>query len=306
MTLQQMRYVIAIAETGSFNETAKQLYLTQPSLSGAVKELENELGIEIFSRNNKGVSLTEEGKEFLGYARSVINQVELMEGHYSEGARKKHFGVSTQHYTFAVKAFVEMVKGFDMHLYEFAIRETRTMDLIQDVATGRSELGILYLNDFNQKVLEKIFKDKDLQFVEMFSCKGYVYLWRGHPLAGNATISMEDLEEYPCLSFEQGDNASLYLAEEILSTREYKKVIKACDRATLLNLMVGLDAYTLCSGIVCEELNGDDYLAIPLEEDVDMHIGYVIRKHTKLSQIGELYVQSVKDYINNNTNVRCD
>ena len=298
MTLQQLRYVIEVAKTGSMNVAAKQLFVSQPSLSMAIRELENDVHISIFERTTKGVVITAEGEEFLGYARQIINQVELLEDKYIEaGQIKKKFGVSAQHYSFAVKAFVEMVKGFDMDKYEFAIREARTHDVIHDVVTGKSEIGILYTNEFNEKVLNKIFKDNQLEFVHLFTCEGYAYLWKNHPLAGKKVIALEELQDYPCLSFEQGDNNSFYFAEEILSTYDFKKTIKSNDRATNLNLMVGLNAFTLCSGIICEELNGSDYIAIKLAKEVTMDIGYIKRAHMNMSEIGELYIEEIKKYV---------
>ena len=298
MTLQQLRYVIEVAKTGSMNVAAKQLFVSQPSLSMAIRELENDVHISIFERTTKGVVITAEGEEFLGYARQIINQVELLEDKYIEaGQIKKKFGVSAQHYSFAVKAFVEMVKGFDMDKYEFAIREARTYDVIHDVVTGKSEIGILYTNEFNEKVLNKIFKDNQLEFIHLFTCQGYAYLWKNHPLAGKKVIALEELQNYPCLSFEQGDNNSFYFAEEILSTYDFKKTIKSNDRATNLNLMVGLNAFTLCSGIICEELNGNDYIAVKLAEEVTMDIGYIKRAHMNISEIGELYIEEIKKYV---------
>lgn len=304
MTLQQIRYVTMIAQAGSMNEAAKKLFISQPSLSGAIKELEKEVGIIIFSRTSKGVVLTTEGEEFLGYARQILNQVELLEEKYLEGNNvKKKFGVSTQHYSFAVKAFVEMVKAFDMDEYEFAIRETKTADVIRDVSTDKSQIGILYLNEFNEKVLTKLFRDAGLEFTELFSCGAYAYVWKNHPLTDREKISIQDLQEYPCLAFEQGNSNSFYFAEEIFSTYDYKRVIKACDRATMLNLMVGLNGYTLCSGIICEELNGSDYRAIPLEQKERMHIGYVMRKNEIMSPICRKYIAEIEKFrkFENNT-----
>ena len=304
MTLQQIRYVTMIAQAGSMNEAAKKLFISQPSLSGAIKELEKEVGIIIFSRTSKGVVLTAEGEEFLGYARQILNQVELLEEKYLEGNNvKKKFGVSTQHYSFAVKAFVEMVKAFDMDEYEFAIRETKTADVIRDVSTDKSQIGILYLNEFNEKVLTKLFRDAGLEFTELFSCGAYAYVWKNHPLADREKISIQDLQEYPCLAFEQGNSNSFYFAEEIFSTYDYKRVIKACDRATILNLMVGLNGYTLCSGIICEELNGSDYRAIPLEQKERMHIGYVMRKNEIMTPICRKYIAEIEKFrkFENNT-----
>mgnify|MGYP001082500938 FL=1 len=303
MTLQQLNYVITISECGSLNKAAEILYVAQPSLTGAVKELEKELGITIFNRSGRGVTLTNDGTEFLLYARQVYAQYkELLEKYGKAGNLKKKFGVSTQHYSFAVKAFVEMVKTFDTSKYEFAIRETKTKEVIDDVSTMRSEIGILYLSDFNRKALLKILSSQQLEFHSIIHCKPYVYLWKGHPLAKQKSITLPELQQYPCLSFEQGESSSFYYAEEILSTCEYPRIIKANDRATMLNLMIGLNGYTLCSGIICEELNGDDYLAVPFEAedkavDDTMEIGYIIRKNTLLSKMGCLYIEEIKKYL---------
>lgn len=294
MTLTQLKYVIAVADTGSMNEAAKRLFIAQPSLSQSLKELEKEIGIEIFIRNNRGVVLTEAGAEFLGYARQVTEQYELMESRYIEKKNvKKKFAVSMQHYTFAVKAFIELVKQFGMDEYEFAVRETKTYEVIEDVRNFRSEIGILYINDFNRKVLEKLFRELELEFHPIMDCGIYVYMWKGHPLATRNSIRLAELEEYPCLSFEQGNNNSFYFAEEVLSTYNYKRLIKANDRATLLNLMVGLNGYTLCSGIICESLNGSDYCAVKLDSDEIMTIGYLKRKGAPLSILGQNYLEEI-------------
>ena len=226
----------------------------------------------------------------------------MLEKYGKGGTRKKKFGVSTQHYSFAVKAFVDMVKEFDMSKYEFAIRETKTAEVIGDVSTVKSEIGILYLCDFNRKSMERLLKSAGLEFHHLIDCQAYVYIWKNHPLANETSICFEQLEEYPCLSFEQGDNSSFYFAEEILSTNEYPRIIRANDRATMLNLMVGLNGYTLCSGIICEELNGGEYIAVPFEDDElnknsIMEIGYITRKNTILSRMGELYVEALKNYL---------
>ncbi len=297
MTLTQLRYIITIADTRSMNEAARTLFIAQPSLSQAVKELEEEIGISIFNRSNRGVSITPEGEEFLGYARAVVEQYRLVEDRYIEKKNsKKRFSVSTQHYTFAVKAFVELVKQFGMDEYEFAVHETKTYEVIEDVKNFRSEIGILYLNDFNFAVLTKLFQESGLEFTEIFKCGIYVYMWKEHPLAGKDEIELEELEEYPCLSFEQGANNSFYFAEEVLSTYRYKRLIKANDRATLLNLMVGLNAYTLCSGIICESLNGSDYCAVKLKSDEIMTIGYLKRKGMSLSPLGQKYLEEIKKF----------
>ena len=297
MTLQQLRYVTAVADAGSMNEAAKILFISQPSLSGAIKELEEETGAEIFKRTNKGVTLTPEGEEFLGYARQLMDQYRLIEERFVKRTSvKKKFSVSMQHYTFAVKAFVELVKQYGMDEYEFAVYETKTSEVISDVRNFRSELGVLFQNEFNQKALSKILKENNLEFHELFTCGTYVYLWKHHPLAARSVIRMEELVEYPCLMFDQGSNNSFFLAEEMMSTYEYKRVIRANDRATMLNLMVGLNGYTLCSGIICEELNGSEYMAIPLWEKERMSIGYIQRSGMMLSSLAIRYLEEIQKY----------
>ena len=297
MTLTQLKYVITVAEARSMNEAAKQLFISQPSLSSAIKELEEEIGVEVCRRSNKGVFVTPEGEEFVGYARQVVEQYMLIETKYIDKTNvKKKFGVSTQHYTFAVNAFVEMVKQFGMDEYEFAIHETKTFEVIENVKNFKSEIGILYINEFNQKILYKLFSEYGLEFHPILDCHIYVYMWKGHPLAGNKEIALEELEDYPCLSFEQGNNNSFYFAEEVLSTYNYKQLIKANDRATLLNLMVGLNGYTLCSGIICEELNGSDYCAVRLKSDEIMTIGYLSRTGVAISSLGQKYIEELAKY----------
>ena len=303
MTIQQLRYVTMICKEGSINKASELLYVSQPSLTSAVQELEKELGITIFNRSGRGVTPTNDGLEFIRYAREIIAQYDdLLERYGKGGTLKKKFGISTQHYSFAVKAFVEMVKQFGTDEYEFAIRETRTRDVIDDVFSGKSEIGILYLNDFNRGPLEKLLKSNGLTFTPLTECSAFVYLWRGHPLADKSIIRFEDLKDYPCLSFEQGDNASFYYSEEILSTSEYPKTIKATDRATMLNLMVGLNGYTLCSGVISEELNGSDFIAVPFEADSEsvgsnMVIGYISKKNMLLSHIAQLYIREIDNYL---------
>ncbi len=304
MTIQQLNYVITISEAGSLNKAAEVLYVTQPSLTSAVRELEKEIGITIFNRGGKGVTLTNDGTEFIQYARQVVTQYDRLLEKYGKGGNlRKKFGISCQHYSFAVKSFVEMVKQFDTDEYEFAIRESKTREVIEDVATGKSEVGILYLSDFNRKAIGKFLKSSQLEFHPLIQCEPYVYLWKGHPLAGKKSIQLKDLRDYPCLSFEQGPSGAFYFAEEILSTYDYIRTIKATDRATMLNLMVGLNGYTLCSGIICEELNGSDYVAVAFEDKEEevaagrMEIGYIVKENMILSQMAEKYIAELKRYL---------
>lgn len=293
MTIQQMKQIVTIAESESMNEASKKLFVSQPNLSAVVRDVEEEIGITIFLRTNRGITVTQAGEEFVGYARQVLQQYELLEHRYIGKNVKKKFSVSMLHYSFAVKAFVEMVKQVGMDDYEFAVHETQTNQVIENVRDRKSELGILFLSDFNRQVLEKLFRENHLVFTELFACDTYVYIWKKHPLADRKVISMEDLQDYPCLAFEQRQNNSFYFAEEMKSTYEYKKIIKADDRATMLNLMVGLNGYTLCSGVICEEINGPDYIAVPLKESEKMHIGYIRQKGDRLSLIGEIFLQEL-------------
>ena len=297
MTLTQLQYVVAIAETKSMNKAAAALFVSQPALSGAIKDLEEELQTELFIRTNKGIVITTEGQEFLSYARQMVELGNLVEERFvNKTIAKKKFSVSMQHYSFAVKAFVELVKQYGMDEYEFAVYETKTGEVISNVRNFRSEIGVLYENEFNSQALNKILKENNLEFHPLFTCGTYAYLWKNHPLAKNKTIRMEELEEYPCLAFDQGDNPSFFLAEEVMSTYDYKRVIRANDRATMLNLMVGLNGYTLCSGIICEELNGSDYCAVPLAEDESMVIGYIKRIGMMLSPLAVRYLDELKKY----------
>lgn len=297
MTLTQLRYAITVAHANSMNEAARSLFISQPSLSASIRELEGEIGIEVFRRTNRGIFLTPEGEEFIGYARQVVEQCRLIESKYiAKEQEKKKFSVSMQHYTFAVSAFVEMVKQFGMDKYEFAVYETKTYNVIEDVKNFKSEIGILYLNDFNRQILTKLFHEFGLEFHEILKCSIYVYMWKGHPLADRQKITLEELRDYPCLSFDQGSYNSFYFAEEVLSTYDYKQLIKASDRATFLNLMIGLNGYTLCSGIICEELNGSDFCAVKLESDEVMSIGYLIRKGAAISSLGQKYLEEIAKY----------
>ena len=297
MTLNQLQYAVTVTNSKSMNEAAKELFISQPSLSASIRDLEEEVGVELFRRTNRGISLTPEGEEFIGYAKQVLEQYRLMENRYINHAGSKiRFSVSMQHYTFAVNAFMELVKKFGMERYEFAVHETRTHDVIEDVKNFRSEIGILYVNGFNRQVLSKLFDEYGLEFHELLTCGIYVYMAKSHPLAKKKKIKMEELDPYPCLSFDQGTHNSFSYAEEVLSTYHYKQLIKASDRATLLNMMVGLNGYTLSSGIICEDLNGENYVAVRLDTDETMTIGYLIRKGVTVSRLGKQYIEEILKY----------
>ncbi|NLO97599.1 MAG: LysR family transcriptional regulator [Peptococcaceae bacterium] len=298
MTLQQLRYVIKIVECGSISEAAKQLFITQPSLSTAVKELEKELGIEIFYRTAKGISLTVDGTEFLSYARQIIEQTELMEQRYlGKKPSKQLCSISTQHYAFAVNAFVELLLGLNVDEYEFTLRETKTYEIIEDVKNLRSEIGIIYLSDFNEKVITKLLKENHLVFNPLFEAKPHVFVSSKHPLAKNSLVTLEDLEDYPFLAFEQGEYNSFYFSEELLSTVPRKKTIRVSDRATLFNLLIGLNGYTICSGFLSRDLNGDNIVSVPLQTKERMLIGWIANKKSYLSTLSLDYISKLKKLI---------
>ena len=299
MTLSQLVYVVTVAEKKSMNKAAAELFVSQPALSGAIRDLEEEIHTQIFLRSNKGIVVTAEGEEFLSYARQIVQINQMINERYTEDkSQKKKFSVSMQHYSFAVEAFIKLGKKFSMNEFELAVYETKTFDVIENVRDNRSEIGVLYLNDFNRKALNKIISENKLEFVPLFDCGISVYLSRKHPLAGRTKISFEELEPYPCLSFEQGDKNAFYFAEEVLSTLDYKQIIKTNDRATMLNLMVGLNGYTLCSGIICGDLNGGNFVSVSSDTSDYMTIGYIKRKNMPLSMIGQEYIQILKKYEN--------
>ena len=298
MTLQQLKYVLMVAETGTITEAANNLYISQPSLTNAIHELEKEMNIVIFNRTNKGITLSKEGEDFLGYARQVLEQAAILEDKYKgSNGGKKQFCISTQHYSFAVNAFVDLIKKYGQDEYDFSIRETQTYEIIGDVAHMRSEIGIIFLNDFNEVVINKILKSHDLEFHQLFVAKPHVFISRKHPLAKNTVITNEELEEYPYMSFEQGEHNSFYFSEEIFSDYERKKNIRVRDRATLFNLLIGLNGYTVCSGVIDKKLNGKDIIAVPLADEKDMRIGYITHKKGTVTRLGNTYLEALKKYL---------
>jgi len=299
MTLQQMKYIIAIVQYGSITEASKRLFITQPSLSNAVKDIETETGIEIFQRSVKGITLTSDGTEFLSYARQVVEQEELMEQRYlNKKPSRQLCSVSTQHYAFAVNAFVNVISALDTDEYEFTLRETRTYEIIEDVKNFHSELGILYLSEFNEKVITKLLKESHLIFTPLFTANPHVFVSSLHPLSDKKLITLSDLEDYPCLAFEQGEYNSFYFSEEILSTVPHKKIIHVSDRATLFNLLIGLNGYTICTGVLNNNLNGDNIISVPLETDEKMNVGFIKNEKANLSSFAENYIDQLKRLIN--------
>lgn len=298
MTLQQLKYIIAIAECDSITSAAQKLLVAQPSLSKSVAELEKEMGITIFYRNNRGVYLSEEGSKFLSYARQVIEQADLLEQQYKEKETiRRVFSISAQHYAFVVNAFVALVKEYGENKYEFTLRETRTHDIIEDVRTSRSELGVLFLSKFNRKVILHILQTVDLRFVPLFHASPHVFISRENPLAKKKYVTLEDLKEFPRLTYEQGINNSFYYSEELHSTEESPRGVIVSDRATLFNLLIGLNGYTISSGVLSSDLNGTNIVAVPLKSEEIMEIGYICPADRPLSSVSERYLEHLKNYI---------
>lgn len=298
MTLQQLKYVIAIAENGSITSASAKLLIAQPSLSKSVSELEKEMGISIFYRSNRGIYLSEEGTKFLSYARQVVEQAELLEQQFKQKETvRRVFAISAQHYAFVVNAFVALVKEYGKNKYEFTLRESKTYDIIEDVRTYRSELGILFLSNFNREVLLRMLHSADLKFNSLFEANPHVFVSRSNPLAYKSTVTLQELREFPRLTYEQGINNSFYYSEELHSTEESPQSIVVTDRATLFNLLIGLNGYTISSGILSSDLNGTDIVSIPLESEERMEIGYIEPANRTLNKVSERYLKHLKNYI---------
>lgn len=296
MTLQQLMYAITTADEKSINKTAQRFYVSQPAISDAIRDLEDEIGITIFERSNRGVTTTTEGADFIVYARQVVAQYDLLKERYIDKEQKKRFGVSAQHYTFAVKSYIELIENHDPEKYEFSIYEGKTSEVINDVRTFKSEIGIIHLDEYNHNFLMKYLRVNNLEYKKLFDCKVFVYLSSDHPLADKKKLTSRDLEPYPCLTFNQGEENPIYLAEEPVSMFEKRKIIKVNDRGTMLNMMVGLKGYTLCSGIICEELNGTGYKAIPYESREKTSVIYVTRAGSTLSELGQEYIDNLMSF----------
>ncbi|HGD2589643.1 TPA: LysR family transcriptional regulator [Streptococcus agalactiae] len=301
MRIQQLQYVIKIVETGSMNEAAKQLYITQPSLSNAVRNLETEMGIQIFIRNPKGITLTKDGMEFLSYARQILEQTALLEERYKgDNTSRELFSVSSQHYAFVVNAFIALFNGTDMTQYELFLRETRTWEIIDDVKNFRSEIGVLFLNSYNRDVLTKLFDDNSLIATTLFTTTPHIFVSKSNPLANRKKLSMKDLEDYPYLSYDQGLHNSFYFSEEMMSQIPHPKSIVVSDRATLFNLMIGLDGYTVATGILNSKLNGDEIVAIPLDVDDVIDIVYIRHDKANLSKMGQKFIDYLLEEVSFN------
>lgn len=296
MTILQLQYVQAVANCGSMSRAAEKLHISQPALSATIRDLEKEIGLTIFQRGNRGVCLTSAGSDFLHYSQLVCMQFNQLQSKYSPAVSKRHaFAVSMQHYSFAVEAFVHSVALHQDADYELVLRETRSRDVLRDVAERHSDIGILYRSPQNHKLIAQFLAEYNLEFHPLGDYGVRVYVWKNHPLAGEAALTMEQLKPYPCLTFAQSNE---YFAEEIRGTRFYPKIIKITDRATMLNLMRDIDGYTLCCGVISTEMNGEDYIPIPLCENVQdfetsMELGYVLPVGARLNEFGQTFLEQL-------------
>jgi DNA-binding transcriptional LysR family regulator len=298
MTILQLKYVIALAASNSMREAASHLYVSQPALSAMIRELENELNIQIFERTNKGISITENGREFLVYAKQAVSQYELLEDKYiAKDKNKKHFSVSMQHYVFAVHAFVDTVKEFDSSEYVYSVYETKTDEVLSNVKNLKSEVGVISYANNNEKVMKKLFREYQLKFVELMKRDTYVYMWKTHPLAKNSELSLNDLAKYPCVSFDQNSESDFYLSEEALGNYDFSKQIKTNDRASSAELMAALNGYSIGTGNMIDSIAlKDGFTSIKLKEEDPLMIGYIIRNNHTLSDIGARYIMELEKY----------
>ena len=298
MNINQLKYVLETAASSSMREASANLYVSQPALSASIRDLENELGILIFERTNKGISLTDEGREFLTYAKKAVGQYEILEDRYlSENRNAERFSVSTQHYNFAIKAFTDVIRKMDPDKYAFSIHETKTKEVLDDVGTLKSEVGIISFSGSNETVIKKLFRDLQLDFVPLMQRETYVYVWKDHPFAGRKEISIEEMSDYPCVSFDQSSDGNFYLTEEAMADYSFDKTIKSDDRATTMEIIAELGGYSIGSGM----LSGEDAIlqglvAIKLKEEDPLIIGYITRKGSALSSYGEAYVAELLKY----------
>jgi DNA-binding transcriptional LysR family regulator len=295
MTLQQLLYFVTTVDCGNITAAAEKLYISQPSLSNAIHNLEKEMGVVAFSRSNKGVVLTHEGEELLSFSRSLLEQADIMKEHFGTGEKRSpKFSVSCQHYSFAVNAFVDLIKEYDADQYSFILRETQTGEIIDDVSNGKSEIGVMFLSESNEELLRKLLKKNDLVYEELFVANPHIFICKGHPLADKESVTIEELKPYPYLVFEQGERNAFYFSEEPISVLDFPKHIQVRDRATLFNLVIGLNGFTVSSGVIDSKLNGDSIISKPLEVDGTMRIGYVRKKNVILSRYAEYYLEALK------------
>ncbi|AMB99481.1 LysR family transcriptional regulator [Aerococcus urinaehominis] len=303
MRIEDLAYFRKMAEVGSITQAAQALFISQPSLSNAMQKLEEELGLTLFIRSQKGISLTETGEEFLQYANQVLEQFDLLQRRYSGQAhRQQIFKVATHHYAFVVDAFARLLKRYEDTDYQASLWELRTWEVLDEVINLKSEIGVIYRSNYNQRIIDKALKDNNLSFHSLIKTRPHVFIYRDHPLANQAQVTFEDLAAYPRLNFEQGQHNSFYYWEEVHAEYDSPKTITVSDRATIFNLMIGLNGYTISSGIINEDLNGPNIIAVPLVSDEVIEIGYITNNFHQLNPIAEEFIDILIACVNGDVN----
>ena len=298
MTIQQCRYVLAIAKCSSFSEAAKQLFIAQSSLSLGIKSLETELNIRIFDRSGYGVHLTDEGAEFIRYAEQICQNSDLVAERYGKRIQQKLY-IATQHYDFIADLFGAFLNETENEGYRFSIREIETYNVIRDVQTAYSDIGIIAIRDSNLEIMKRFLGGRKLLFTPVFSVTPHVFLRKDHPLADCDRLTVEELKEYPYVSYAQGENNSVYFTEELMDASNVDKHIEISDRATLMNVLMVTDAYTVGTGVMPSALNRGDIISIPLDSTALYYIGYILNGERKISEMMQKFIDRFEAVLKN-------
>ena len=295
MNIQQLRYVVAIANSGTFREAAEKMYVSQPSLSISVRDLEKELGFKIFRRTSSGTFLTRRGMEFYEKAQDVVKGFDIFQNQYaSPEEEKKEFSISSQHYDFLPPLMTEFSIRYPENK-NFRIFESTTVQILDEVAQGHSELGIIYLNRQNTKGIMQRVDKLGLEVVDLIPFHTHIYLRKGHPLAKKKKLVMEDLAQLPTVRFTQEKDEYLYYSENFVDTSSSSQMFNVTDRATLNGILERTDAYATGSGFLdSQSVNG--ITVIPLEDNLDNKMVYVKREEMDLSPVAEKFVEVMVEY----------
>ena len=292
MNFQQCRYVQAIAETGSFSQASKKLFVTQPNLSASIKDLEEELGVQLFVRSNTGARLTDDGNDFVKYAKRIIGELDLLESRYQQSFRKS-FTVASHHYDFLSLPLTQVAQDFGDDYQEFHLIETTTKKILESVDNFESDLGIIYLDADNRHILEKSLANQDLTFTSLGEFPTRIFLRRGHPLADREVLRQKDLEGYPQVRFRQ-EKSGLHFDEDTLEVLDNQTIMYSNDRGTVMNLLTASDAYASGLGIVNSFIK-EQIVLIPLADSPVHTLGYVTNNKRKSTPILEAFVERIKE-----------
>ena len=298
MNINQIKYVLTIAASASMREAATKLFISQPALSASVRELEDELGILIFERSNKGIMLTDAGREFVVYGKKALSQYEILEERYlAKNKDKEHFSVSTQHYNVAIRSFANVIRKYDPEKFVFSIHETKTNEVLENVRDMKSEVGVISYSGSSEGLVRKLLKEYQLEFTPLMVCETYVYMWKENPLSARSEISLKEIKDLPCITFDQSSDSKFYIPEEAMADQEFDKLVTSNDRATSIELIAELGGYSIGSGMLSNDgavLEG--LVSVKLKEEDPLTIGYITRKGSSLSQYGQDYVEELLKY----------